>query len=463
MIKPTPEALDLFHKGAIALAQIEANGARIDMDYLNGQIEKTGRRIAKLTERIKQDEMWSLWRKTYGEKANLGSRHQLARLLYKELGYEPPEKTKGGRDKADVSAFEKIDLPFLRDYTQIQKLSKAKGTYLEGIRREVVDGVLHPVFNLNTVSSYRSSSSDPNFQNIPVRDGKIADLIRRCFIARKGRRRFGEVDFKGIEVGISCVYHEDPTLIDYVVNSPPKDMHRDMAMECYMLPEKEVSKDARYCAKNQYVFPEFYGSYYVDCSRHLWESIDRMKLRTKESDVPLKQHLAMKGIKKLGACLAGQRPVPGTFEYHIQQVERDFWHNRFKVYTEWKIQWYEEYLKTGGFALKTGFAVNGFLDKNQVLNIPIQGVAFHCLLWTLIKLQNWLVKNKMRTLIVGQIHDSIIADIHENELDDYLAKVKEIVEVDLPKQWEWIIVPLKLEAEIAPRNASWFEKAPVEF
>lgn len=312
-----------------------------------------------------------------------------------------------------------------------------------------------------------NSSSDPNFQNIPVRDPEHGKLIRSAFIPRKGNHLV-ECDFKGIEVSVGCCYHEDPVMIEYVKDKT-KDMHRDMAAQIYKVKPSEVSKDMRYAGKNGFVFPEFYGSYFAQCAPRLWEVISQFKLRLPDG-TPLKKHLKRKGIKELGSVegISGYptrgriATPPGTFMEHLRQIEEDFWGRRFKVYADWKRSWYEQYLRDGYFLTHTGFKCvfgkGGLLSKNDATNYPIQGSAFHCLLWTIIRLQKWIKKNRMKTLLVGQIHDSVEADVPPDELKDYLGKVKEIVTVDLPKTWPWIIVPLEIEAEVCDRDASWFYK-----
>jgi DNA polymerase I-like protein with 3'-5' exonuclease and polymerase domains len=67
----------------------------------------------------------------------------------------------------------------------------------------------------------------------------------------------------------------------------------------------------------------------------------------------------------------------------------------------------------------------------------------------------------MRSKIVGQIHDSVIGDVHAKELDDYLSHIKYLVEEALPKAFPWIIVPMKIEAEIAPEGKSWYHKKEI--
>ena len=107
----------------------------------------------------------------------------------------------------------------------------------------------------------------------------------------------------------------------------------------------------------------------------------------------------------------------------------------------------------------TGFRVDGVHKRNDVINYPVQGAAFHVLLWSLIRLVKWLKKHKMRSVVVGQIHDSIVADVHHDELDEYLAAAKRIMTEDVRKAWPWIIIPLETEAEVGELN--WWEKEKV--
>lgn len=448
----TKDAYRLLHQGSLALAQVENNGIRVDMGYLDNMITASEKQILVLKKELLNDKVWTEWRKKYGEKANLGSRTQLGEIFFNCLGYKG-SLTATEKYKTDESSFEKVDHPFVKSFFKMEKLKKAKTTYLEGIKRETCDGYLHPVFNLHLVQTYRSSSDHINFQNIPVRDPIIGEVIRRCFIPRKGHQ-ITEVDYSGIEVRIAACYHEDPTLIVDILTG---DMHRDMAAECYLLKKEQVDKKVRYCGKNMFVFPQFYGSYYVDCAKALWEAMDRMKLTV--GNVPLKEHLKSKGITRLGECDPEKKPKKGTFEHHIQQVEENFWGNRYKVYAKWKQKWFRDYLDRGWFDLLSGFRISGVYRRNEVINFPVQGFAFHCLLESLIRLQKKLTKEGMRSLLVGQIHDSIVGDIYAPELEDYMGLAKDIMTKQIPEHWPSIIVPLEIEAEVAAPKASWFEKA----
>lgn len=457
-MQATKEALDLLMQGSRLFSRMEANGIRIDVPYLEEAIRTTGNRIKELEEELTNSKTFDLWRRRFRH-ANIGSNKQLQDVLTKDLGIKLTVRTDSGEDyKLDESVLEGIDNPWVKSYGRWKKLSKAKKTFLEGIQTETVDGFLHPFFNLHTTISYRSSSSEINFQNFPTRDAEIGELVRRAFIARPGHQLL-EIDFKAIEVAIAACYHKDPAMLTYIKDSS-KDMHRDMAMECYMLTKSQVSKDARYCAKNKFVFPQFYGDYYVDCAKHLWEAIDRMKLKTTDG-IPIKAHLYGKGITELGRLDPEREPIKGSYEEYIKSVERNFWEKRFPVYNQWKRDWWKGYLERGYIDTLTGFHIEGIYKRNQIINLPVQGSAFHCLLWTLIQLDKWLRKERMQSLIVGQVHDSGLLDAAENEIPKILEKVTELVTYNLPRAWKWIIVPLSVEAELSPKGGSWFDKKPV--
>ena len=110
--------------------------------------------------------------------------------------------------------------------------------------------------------------------------------------------------------------------------------------------------------------------------------------------------------------------------------------------------------------MKTGFVVQGVMRKNEIINYPIQGSAFHCLLWSLIRLRRQLRKHKMRSMVVGEIYDSMLLDVYKPELDVVMAMAKEIMVDKLREAWKWIITPLSVEAEVSETN--WHEKEEVE-
>lgn len=460
LFKPvTSTGYNLFHEGAIALSQIEANGIRIDMDYIDRAMVECQTKVKELKTSLVNDQVYKTWRKHFGPETNLGSRSQLATILFDVMKVPCFSRTNTGRASTDVDVLQGLGIPFVQNYLDIERWKKAGNTYLKGIRREVCNEYLHPFFNLHTTGTYRSSSDSPNFQNIPVRRPEIAKLIRTAFIPRNPNRRLVEFDFKGIEVSTSACYNHDPNLIRYV-SDPKTDMHRDMASQCYLLKRKLITKMIRYAAKSCFTFPEFYGNWYKAVAKDLWKAIDELNLETGDG-ISLKKHLRRQGIKGLGDCDPEMDPLPETFEHHIKEVEKDFWNRRFRVYQQWKEDWNDAYVEKGYFDTLTGFRCSAIMDRKQCVNYPIQGSAFHCLLWCLIRIQKLLRKYRMKSLIVGQIHDSLLMDVIKQEVEDVFDIVRQVTMVDLSKHWKWICVPMVIEAEMSPPGKSWYEKKEV--
>jgi DNA polymerase-1 len=470
----TREAAKLLQDGSLAMSELEHNGIRIDVPYLDNQIKEVGAKIRTMEESLRRDKVYREWKRRYGEKTTLGSKQQLATVFFDCLGYErartqakkvhsEDENDEKRESKQSEAAFAKVDHPFVKQYFACEKLKKLLSTYLWGIRREVVDGFLHPFFNLHTAVTYRSSSEMPNFQNIPIRNKEIAAIIRPCFIPRKGWHLV-EMDYSGIEVRVACCYTKDPQLIKEFTG-PDGDPHGDTAVELFCLPRDFVRKNKDWAkktirdyAKNRFVFPSFYGSVYFQCAPELWRGV--LECPKLPDGRTLLEHLKGKGIKKLGDCEPGAETRKGTFVHHVKQVEEGFWNKRFTVYTEWKQRRWEEYLRDGGFSTFVGFYHAGLFKRNDVLNYPIQGSAFHCLLWSIIRLVKSLKRYKMSTLPIGQIHDCSIADSPSDELQDYLDLNYDITTRQLPKAWsDWIIVPMDVEAEVCAADQNWHTKA----
>jgi len=457
--KPQPlYGLDLLHAGMEALADVEQAGIRIDVAHCEEQRRRMKKREEKLQQRIKDSEIGQQWVKRFGPQTTWGSGQQLAKILFEDFGYVPKVKTASGAASTSEAALEHIDDPVVKDWIQLKSTVKILSTYLGNFQREEVNGYIHPFFNLHTTRTFRSSSDRPNFQNIPVRDKRVRNIVRKSIIPRPGRR-IVEIDYGGVEVRVAACYNKDPKLIEYI-NDPEKDMHRDMAAECLKLDLSEVTKEIRHVGKNGFVFAEFYGSYYKAVARGMWALIQGVKL---PDGMEVLDYLCnVHGIGRLGLCESGHEPEPGTFEHHIMQVEEYFWKEMFHAYYKWRQDFYRAYVKRGYFDTLTGFRCQGHMKRNDVINYPVQGSAFHCLLWALIHL-NWELKaRKMSTVIIGQIHDSIIADVPDSEFDEYVEIAKQIMDEEIRKVWDWIIVPLEVEVERTPVDGDWTQKEVFE-
>jgi DNA polymerase I-like protein with 3'-5' exonuclease and polymerase domains len=462
-VKPNDlAAYNLLHEGTLALSAVEHHGIRIDTEYLDKAILETGKRIDVLTQEVKSDKVYKHWKRAFPNNFNLGSRSQLGHVLYKVLGYPCKEHTEKGNAKVDEAALKALNVPFVDKFLKIEELKKVKTTFLEGIKRETINGYLHPNFDLNTAISYRSNSSKVNFQQIPSRDPEYTKLIRQAFIPRKGRR-IVEVDFSGIEVRIAYTLHKDPTMRKYLLD-PTTDMHRDTASELFFFPvdflikhKDWAKKSVRDWAKNRMVFPQFYGSVYFQCAPPMWEVVADPKSLLPDGSTML-SHMRKHGIEELGDCDPKGKAGAGTFVHHVRKVEDSMWKERWPVYTQWKEKTWREYLKKGEFYSQTGFTFRGLYERNQVLNFGTQSSAFHCLLWSLIQIQKYIKRHRWKTKPIGQIHDSVLADVPEEELQDYLHLVKKVTTKDLLKHWKWIIIPMETESEVTPIEGTWYDK-----
>lgn len=470
----TKQAYQLFHDGILALGRAEQNGIRVDLDYIERKKKHIDRKITVLEERFKDTTFFRHWQHSSKGKVNIHSSQQLEHFLYVTKKIEPDKYTISGKGSTDEEALSALDIPELDDLLEIRKLMKVKDTYLDAFTREQVDGYIHPFFNLNLVRTYRSSSDSPNLQNIPKHDEESMQICRKALFPRPGHQLL-ELDFKSMEVKVSACYNKDPVLIKYVSDSTT-DMHGDMAEQLFRIDKLNKSITGhdvlRQAAKNSFVFAEFYGSYWGNTSKGLardWGQLPKGKWKPGQGiplgDENLADHLIRKGIKEYGEVRRdpfSKQKVTG-FLAHVKAVEDDFWNNRFKVYRDWKEDWYQEYLTKGYFDMYTGFRCSGVMYKNDVVNYPVQGAAFHCLLWSFIQMDQILRDRGMDSRLIGQIHDSMLVDTHPKELEMVCKIAKRIVSVKLPAVWKWVIVPMAVETEVSPVDGSWAEKEKLEF
>ena len=98
------------------------------------------------------------------------------------------------------------------------------------------------------------------------------------------------------------------------------------------------------------------------------------------------------------------------------------------------------------------------MGRNDAINYPIQGAAFHCLLWSFIELDRIMRVEGWNTRLIGQIHDAIIFDVDPKELRHVTKTIRRVTCKDLPKAWPWIITPLDVDADLCPVDGSWANK-----
>lgn len=454
----------LLHDGILALARAEQQGIRVDVDYVEKKKAHLTRKIERLEERFKATKFYRHWAHSMKKEPNIHSNAQLATYLYKIKKIKIEKETASGQGATDDEALRQMDIPELHDLLTIRKLKKVRDTYLETFSREQVDGYIHPSFNLHLVQTFRSSSDRPNFQNIPKRDEESMQLCRKALYPRPGHQLL-EVDYSGLEVRIAACYHKDPMMLKYI-KDPTTDMHADMAEQLFIIPKIDKKNPyhntLRQAAKNGFVFPEFYGDYYGNCAPNLACSWGKLPQHGKwmagqgipldEGPFTLADHFRAKGITSLG-----------MYTDHVKKIEADFWGRRFEEYAAWKERWWKVYQKYGYITLLTGFTCSGVMGKNNVINYPVQGAAFHCLLWSFIRIDEVLRAEKLDTKLIGQIHDSILLDVHPDELEFVCEIVHRVTCFELPEFWKWIIVPLDIDMEICEVDTSWADKKKFDF
>ena len=458
------EALDLFTRVQITFARMEVNGVKIDVPYLHQAITDTEKMIAEKEQLLWQSDIGKLWRKIHGNNASLTARQQLGTVLFKNtknphpdnLGYTCKEFTPTGQPQVSEETIEKIPGigRFSYDYSELMAFKKLFTTYLVGIKGSIdKNDFIHPSFSLFSAITFRSASSSPNWHNVPKHNPVMAKIVRQCYIPRSPDRHFVEIDFSGAEVRTSAVITQDPTLLASIDQGV--DFHKSVAAMAFILPEKEITKDLRQAVKGPFTFQAFYGGFWGQIAKALWDLIEYgiggIPLSLKDGE-PMKAHLARQGITELGDM---SDPRPGTYYFHIKQCEDRFWKDMFPVYAEWKEKNWLKYLKNGYVDIPSGFRVASVSVKNQVNNAPSQGSAAHGLLWSLTRIDDILQKYKMKSCIVGQIHDSMNIDADSKELDDIVEIAHDVMEKQLVKEWRWL-PKMEIEVEVAPAGKSWW-------
>lgn len=445
------DAYQLLQEGTIALSEVEQRGIRIDVAYCDDKLKWVDEQYDRTLRRFNRAALGIAWQNRFGGKINYQSGGQLRAVLGADFHIKADKETESGEASADEESLRRVNVEGVEHILRMRRLKKM-GDTVRGFRRSAVNGIAHPSFWLHSVTTYRSSSSGPNFQNVPVRDAEMQEVCRQAIKPSKGFRLM-EVDYKGAEVSVACCYHKDPTMLTYL-RDPESDMHGDVAIQMYKLPPEKRTADGfkkylRQSTKNGFIFPEFYGDYWKSCATNMACSWLQMPEEGKWRPT---QGIQFDG-RPMGATFhdAGMHSL-SEFATHVQWVEKDFWERRFRVYNQWKKDWYSRYQRTGEFQMLTGFIVSGLFMRNQVINYPVQGAAFHALLWVLIRLVKRL--RGWRSGVVAEVHDSMLIDVHPDEFDDVLSICFELVE-ELKRTWTWLIAPLSIDVKAGPVDGSW--------
>jgi len=436
----------LFLQSNRTLCTMQCNGVPVDSAHYLAAEKEITQKINKLEKDISSDPSCLEFSKFFRKNFEHSVVQDLKNLLFNILKLDKNRvgTTESGEISLDEKALKEFDLPILDNILSLRKLLKIRDTYLAQYMREEVDGRVYPFFSIAKPRSYRSSSHSPNFQNLPKRDDYAKKLVRRGMITDKGFG-IGEIDFSGVEVCTSAAYHKDPTFIDYLT-VPGSDMHRDNTCDLWKISKDQVAKKLRFYTKNMWTFPQFYGDYFGSCAPQLWETCINKEKFVLPDGTPLIEHIHSKGIHTLK-----------EFTEHCKKVEDKMWNERFPVYTQWKKDINDFYVKHGYVETYLGFRYTGLMDKKQTTNYPIQGTAFHILLWSINHIQDFITRNKLKSYLCGQIHDSCIFQWHPEEKDFLLTEMQKICSEDVRKEFEWINVPFGIDVELSAINGNFAE------
>ncbi|MDP8268190.1 MAG: DNA polymerase [Candidatus Tenebribacter davisii] len=342
--------------------------------------------------------------------------------------------------------------------SQVKKLSDSKKEYWKNKKVDQECKVCGKMFK-NVTNTHLKSAHD-----MTLAEYKREYNHKIVSIEFHGHEDVYNINVKGAHnfavsagVIIKNSYHMDKTFIHDITLG---DMHRDLAIEIFMASfdmmdknnskyskaQKKKIKELRFFTKNNWTFAQFYGDWFGSCAPKLWEIVVEGGLEF-PNGVSVKDHLESKGIYELGV-MEKYEPSEGSFLEHCKNIEDKMWNERFPDYTQWKKDTIEFYQRYGFIETYFGFRFQGYMDRKQCTNYPIQGSSFHLLLFTLNEIAKFIRKNKLRTKLIGQVHDSVLSDIHKDETEFYVEGVSNIVS-DLQNRFEWLVVPMEIETELS--------------
>jgi DNA polymerase I len=395
------------------LADLEENGVSLDSEFLG----RMSRDMEKELEGIRS-EILSI----AGEAFNINSTQQLGRILFEKLkvheaaGWKRPRKTKTGY-ATDVSVLEALSshpLPKkLLDYRQLQKL---KSTYVDALPALVNPrtGRLHASFNQTVAATGRLSSSDPNLQNIPVRT-ELGREIRKAFVPRDRAWSLLSADYNQIELRIMAHLSGDESLIGSFRNG--EDVHRRTAAEVFGIAPGEVSDEKRRQAKT-INFGVLYGM----------------------GAFGLAQRLGIPNDEAQRFITAYFARYPSVSEFIARTIAEA--HRNGYVTTILNRRRYLPELRSDNRNLRD------FAERTAV-NTPIQGAAADLIKIAMIRIQERLKREGRKALMILQIHDELVFETPDAEIEGLTAMVREEMEGAIR-----LSVPVKADVGV---GKNWFE------
>lgn len=372
---------------ALILAKMEGNGVLIDNNLLN-ELEK------EYTQKLFEIE--STIRQIVGHEFNINSPKQLAELLYDELKLPCNKKRSTGAD--DLKAIIQYH-PVVSLILSYRKYSKLLNTYIDAFTSfRFNDGRIHAMFNQCVTMTGRLSSSQPNLQNLSVRDDERS-IIRKLVIAPSGYKILS-LDYSQIELRILAILSNDENLIDAFKSG--YDIHAATAAKIYNIPISEVSDKQRRIAKATN-FGIVYGISAWGLSEQINVSLEEAKNfinKFFETYPKVKEFMdnEIKICQETGyvtTILKRRRMVPDIFSTNYQTKEG---------------------------------------AKRIAMNTPIQGSAADIMKLAMIKVDKIISKYKNDCRMICQIHDELLFEVKDEIIDAVKGEIKHAMENVLENQ-----------------------------
>ena len=369
------------------LSCVERNGVKIDPAVLHRHSEELTLRLAELEQKAHE---------IAGEPFNLSSTKQLQTILFEKQGIKPLKKTPGGAPSTSEEVLEELalDYPLPKVILQYRGLAKLKSTYTDKLPLMInpKTGRVHTSYHQAVTATGRLSSTDPNLQNIPVRNEE-GRRIRQAFIAPEDYV-IVSADYSQIELRIMAHLSRDKGLLTAFADG--LDIHRATAAEVFGLPLESVSGEQRRSAK-AINFGLIYGMSAFGLSRQL--NIPR-KESQKYMDLYFERY-------------------PGVREY----MER--------TRQQAKEQGYVETLDGRRLFLpdiKSSNAARRAGAERAAINAPMQGTAADIIKRAMIAVDAWLEKEQPRVKLIMQVHDELVFEVHKDDVAAVSEKIHELME-----------------------------------
>ena len=389
------------------LAHLEINGFLVDDNQLKEFADKLGEKIDALT-----NEIYML----AGEEFNINSPKQLGVILFEKLELKPVKKTKTGyATNADVLEKLRDKHPIVNFIMEYRQLAKLKSTYCDGLTAVVNPNThrIHSVFTQTVTVTGRLSSTEPNLQNIPTRT-ELGREIRKMFVAKDGYVLV-DADYSQIELRVLAHIANDETMINAFRNN--EDIHAVTASQVLGIPLEDVTKEQRSSAK-AVNFGIVYGIGEFSLAQDLHISV-------KEAKAYIDSYLEKyHGVRNYMESIKEQAKKDGYVKTML---------NRIRYIPE---------LKSPNYNIRQ-------FGERVALNTPIQGTAADIIKLAMVRVDNRLINEGLKSKLILQVHDELIVEAHKDEVD----KVKQILSEEMQGAME-LNVPLKVDMST---GHSWYD------